>query len=164
MSDWNNKKEKRPRKDLVAELSRLTADNENLEYANDFCGKEISRLTARIEQLESEAKSVRDYIEAVYGVPRMRSESSIAALDVLDSRLSKESRINQMKDKRIELLEAVIKHIHWSMGDRRIFSDEARDVICDLCDKALAAVVVIPWWLVINPSEVSDNGQLPDND
>ena len=24
--------------------------------------------------------------------------------------------------------------------------------------------VVIPWWLVINPSEVSDNGQLPDND
>jgi len=25
-------------------------------------------------------------------------------------------------------------------------------------------VVVIPWWLVINPSEVSDNGQLPDND
>ena len=108
MSDWNNKKEKRPRKDLVAELSRLTADNENLEYANDFCGKEISRLTARIEQLESEAKSVRDYIEAVYGVPRMRSESSIAALDVLDSRLSKESRINQMKDKRIELLEAVL--------------------------------------------------------
>ena len=62
MSDWNNKKEKRTRKDLVAELSRLTA---------------------RIEQLESEAKSVRDYIEAVYGVPRMRSESSIAALKEL---------------------------------------------------------------------------------
>ena len=40
---------------------------------------------------------------------------------------------------RNEVLEAVIKHIHWSMGDRRIFSDEARDVICDLCDKALAA-------------------------
>ena len=30
------------------------------------------------------------------------------AEDVLDSRLSKESRINQMKDKRIELLEAVL--------------------------------------------------------
>ena len=79
MSDWNNKKEKRPRKDIVAELSRLTA------LKNDYYD-DRKRLTARNE-----------------------------------------------------VLEAVIKHIHWSMGDRRIFSDEARDVICDLCDKALAA-------------------------
>jgi len=46
MSDWNNKKEKRPRKDLVAELSRLTA------LKNDYYD-DRKRLTARNEVLEA---------------------------------------------------------------------------------------------------------------
>jgi len=119
--------------DLIERLHDVAAASRNHDGETDAlidAADTIERLTARIEQLESEAKSVRDYIEAVYGVPRMRSESSIAALDVLDSRLSKESRINQMKDKRIELLEAVLvaardvaKHIRFH-PDQAIFDSK----------------------------------------
>ena len=40
--------------ELEAENERLTAERDDLQYANDFCGKTIERLQARVEELEAE--------------------------------------------------------------------------------------------------------------
>jgi len=51
----------------------------------------MESLLKQIKLLEDEAKTVRDIIECTFGVPRIRAESSRFALDVLDSRLSRQA-------------------------------------------------------------------------
>ena len=42
-----------------ARIEKLEKDNENLEYANDFCGATIKRQDKRIEELETAFKELR---------------------------------------------------------------------------------------------------------
>lgn len=40
--------------------------------------------------------------------------------------------------KEIERLRHAIHHIHWSMGDELLNLEQVKEVVCSLCDKALA--------------------------
>ena len=44
----------------AAEIKHLTAERDDLQYANDFCGKTIERLQARVEALEGVVKAAHD--------------------------------------------------------------------------------------------------------
>ena len=70
------------------EIERLTKDNEDLQYANDFCGRTIGALTVANERLAGELSDAKEELcdansEAIQAIDDLDSKNKRLTADVL---------------------------------------------------------------------------------